>query len=128
MKKIILGALAAVTVTFSSAAADIYITENEQTLTVDCAKDKNVSIQGNESTITLVGTCAAVSIDGNETKLVGSAKSVAINGNENKVTLDRVDALAVNGNNNKVTWNRPLTQKKARVSNLGNGNKVSRAK
>lgn len=128
MKKIIAGALVAVAISFTSAAADISVDENNQTLTVDCAKDKNVSISGNDAKITLVGTCDAVSVDGNKALVSGSVKAVSVNGNENTVKLDGVDALSVNGNKNKVTWKRPLTKKKPLIGNVGNGNKISRAK
>jgi hypothetical protein len=128
MRNIIFGALVGVTVTFTTVAADINVADNGQTLTVDCAKDPNVSIAGNKATITLVGACEALSVDGNEAQISGSAKLVSVNGNDNIVKLDKVDVLGVNGNKNKISWKRPLTKKKPIIGNVGNGNKISRTK
>ena len=50
----------------SIASADVSIMDNDQTVAVDCAKDKNVSIIGNGATVTLTGTCDKVSVSGNK--------------------------------------------------------------
>lgn len=111
------------------AAADAMFADNKQTATVDCAKDANVNISGNEATITLTGTCENVIIAGNKAKLVGSAKNVVVSGNDNTVELDVVDKLMVSGNTNTVSYKKASDpKKKTKVSNPGNKNKVAKAK
>jgi len=110
------------------AAADVSIEDNDKTVAVDCAKDKNVSISGNKATVTLTGVCDTVSVSGNEITLAGSATRVSVSGNDNNVALDGVDALAASGNKNKVTWKKGVKKAKPKISNTGNGNKVAKAK
>ena len=109
----------------STASADVSIVDDKQTVTVDCAKDPNVSIAGNASTVTLNGACKAVVIAGNQTTITGSAASVSIAGNENTANLDTVDSLSVTGNQNTVTYAKASdAKKKTRVSNLGKANTI----
>lgn len=111
----------------STAAADVSIVDNNQTVTVDCAKDPNVSIAGNNAKVTLTGTCKAVVLAGNKATVTGSATSVSVAGNENTATLDVVDTLSVTGNKNVVSYAKASdAKKKTRVSNLGNNNKVTK--
>lgn len=114
----------------SLAVADVSIDDNDQTLTVDCAKDPNVSISGNQATVTLTGTCASVSISGNHATVSGSAKAVSLVGNHNTATLDAVDKLAVLGNHNTATYKKPVSPKlkKTKVRNVGNHNTIMRTK
>ena len=112
----------------SLAAADVTVADNKQTLEVDCAKDKQVNILGNEATITLKGTCTKVSVSGNKANVTGSANTVWIAGNNNNVTLPGVDTLTIAGNNNNVTYKGPVTAKTTKVSNPGNKNTVTRQK
>jgi hypothetical protein len=117
---VVLGSLCGV------AAADAMFADNKQTATVDCAKDANVNISGNEATITLTGVCENVIIAGNKAKLTGSAKNVVVSGNDNAADLDVVDKLLVSGNSNTVTYKKSSdAKKKTKVSNPGNKNKVS---
>lgn len=112
----------------SIASADVTIMDNDQTITVDCAKDKQVSIIGNNASVTLTGTCTAVSITGNGATLSGSAKSVAIQGNDNTAKLASVDSIMVAGNDNTVTYKGPATAKKTKVSAPGNNNSIKKQK
>jgi hypothetical protein len=117
---VVLGALCGV------AAADAMFADNKQTATVDCAKDSNVSISGNEATITLTGVCENVLVSGNKATLTGSAKNVVVSGNNNTVDLDVVDKLLVSGNSNTVGYKKSSDpKKKTKVSNPGNKNKVA---
>jgi hypothetical protein len=117
---VVLGSLGGV------AAADASFFDNKQTATVDCAKDANVNISGNEATITLTGVCENVMIAGNKATLTGSAKNVVVSGNDNTVDLDVVDRLSVPGNKNTVSYKKSSDpKKKTKVSNPGNKNKVS---
>lgn len=111
------------------AAADAMFADNKQTATVDCAKDPNVSITGNEAAITLTGTCEQLLVSGNNAKVTGSAKKTVVSGNDNTVDLDVVDALLVSGNSNTVSYKKSSDpKKKPKVSNPGNKNKVAKKK
>ncbi len=125
--------LASIVLTLGSlcgvAAADAMFTDNKQTATVDCTKDSNVEISGNQATITLTGVCENVNIAGNKAKVVGSAKNVNVSGNENAVDLDVVDNLMVTGNKNVVSYKKSSDPKaKSNVMNTGTKNKVTRKK
>jgi len=112
------------------AAADVALTGNHETVTVDCATDPNVSIMGNHASVTLSGTCKKVSISGNHATVVGSAAIVSITGNHNTAALVAVDLLSTPGNHNTATWKKPIDAKlKApKISNTGNKNTVTQAK
>ncbi len=119
-------AVASLLAVTSIAAADVSLVENQQTVSVDCAKDKQVSLVGNRITVTLVGTCVKVSIAGNQNTVTGSAATVWIAGNANTANLDKVDELSVPGNKNTATYNGPLTAKATKVSNPGTGNTITK--
>ncbi|HEY4175354.1 MAG TPA: DUF3060 domain-containing protein [Kofleriaceae bacterium] len=126
MRKLLFVALV---VSGSVAAADVSIVDNNQTVTVDCAKDPSVSIAGNGAKVTLTGTCKAVVLAGNKATVTGSATSVSIAGNENTGTFDSVDSLSITGNQNTVTYKKASdAKKKTKVSNLGTKNAVTQAK
>jgi len=112
------------------AAADISVTDNNQTLAVDCAKDPNVSIMGNHATVTLTGTCKKVSVSGNHATVTGSANLISISGNHNTASIDGVDKLSTPGNHNTATWKKPIdaTLKKPKISNPGKWNTITQAK
>ena len=109
------------------AAADASFNDNNQTATVDCAKDPSVMIAGNNATITLTGICDNLMVSGNGAKVTGSAKKAMVPGNNNTVDLDQVNTLAVPGNGNTVTYKKPVDAKakKVNVSNTGNKNTVT---
>jgi hypothetical protein len=129
MKTITLhAATLALALTATAARADVNIIDNNQTITVDCAKDKMVNISGNKAAVTLKGTCEAVNISGNKASVKGSATVVNVSGNDNMLALESVDAVVVSGNDNTVSYRKPLKTKATRVANSGNGNKVSQTK
>ena len=124
--------LAFLAIVFGSgfAAADVMNYDDDQTLTVDCAKDKSVMLSGNDNKVTLTGTCTEVNISGNKNTITGSVKSVKLSGNENTFTLDAVDSVLVSGNKNSITYKATVTKtkKKAGYLNSGNGNKFAKVK
>lgn len=126
----IIAFLVATTSFVSLAAADISLSDNNETVAVDCAKDPNVSVSGNHTTLTLTGTCTRVMLSGNHAKIIGSAVTVLISGNENTANLDAVDWVATSGNKNTATYKKPVDAKlkKPKISNTGNGNKITKAK
>jgi hypothetical protein len=125
MKLLVVTTLLAVT---SIASADVSIMDNDQTVEVDCAKDKQVSVVGNHATVTLTGTCTKVSISGNHATVKGAATTVWIAGNHNTATLSGVDTLMVAGNENTVSYKGPITAKATKVSAPGNKNTITKQK
>ena len=112
------------------ASADVSVADNQQTVTVDCAKDPNVEVSGNEATVTLTGNCEAVILSGNKAKVTGSTKSILVSGNDNTANLESVDKIGTPGNNNRVTYKTTIDTKlkKAKISNPGNKNVVAKRK
>ena len=125
MKKL---ALAVLLFGSSVATADVSIVDNNKTLKVDCATDKNVNIIGNGAKVTLVGTCAVISISGNSATVTGSSEKFYLAGNKNTVNADGADDIATPGNKNTVTWKKGLSKKAPAISNPGKDNKISQAK
>lgn len=110
------------------AFADVTVMDNDKTISVDCAKDKNVTLIGNNITANLSGTCESVKVTGNHENVVGSVTNAYVAGNHNTLALDGVDTISVAGNNNTVTHKKPLAKKKTNVSNLGKGNTITQTK
>jgi hypothetical protein len=125
MKKL---ALAVLLTSSTVALADVSIVDNKKTIKVDCAVDKNVNIIGNHATVTLVGTCALVSISGNSATVTGTSEKFYLAGNKNTVNADGADEIATPGNKNTVTWKKGVSKKQPAVSNPGKDNKISQAK
>jgi hypothetical protein len=112
------------------AFADKTIVDNKQTTTIDCAADADVTIAGNENTVTLTGACKSVTVSGNKnTVTAASSEHGYVTGNGNTVTVDAMDYLAVPGNNNVVTYKATITKGgKLKLNNPGKGNKVTKSK
>jgi hypothetical protein len=109
----------------TTAFADVTVMDNNKTLTVDCAKDKNVNLVGNHITVTLTGTCENVRVTGNHEAVTGSVLNVYVAGNNNTLSLDAVDKISIAGNKNSATYKKPASKKKTAVSNTGKDNKIS---
>lgn len=112
----------------AAAHADVNLVDNNQKVTVDCAKDKTVNVAGNKATITLKGTCDMVNISGNKATVTGSAAMVNVSGNDNTLTLDATDHLMISGNKNAITYKKGATVKAPMVMNSGTDNKISQTK
>jgi Protein of unknown function (DUF3060) len=112
----------------SVAFADVTVMDNDKTIAVDCAKDKNVTLIGNNITANLSGTCESVKVTGNHENVVGSVTNAFVAGNHNTLVLDGVDTISVAGNHNTVTHKKPLAKQKTNVSNLGKGNTITQTK
>jgi hypothetical protein len=113
------------------AHADVEINDDEQTVTIDCAKDPKISLNTSRSHITLTGECTEVSLNGASNELtVAIASLVGVNGEANKVVVDLIARIEINGEKNKVTWKKVSTPKKKKpaVSTNGNGNSVRKGK
>ncbi len=121
-------ALALVTIAAATARAEVAIMDNNQKLTVDCAKEKSVSIVGNKATVTLNGTCDRVQIAGNKATVRGSAVQVYVAGNDNTLELDAADEIYVPGNRNTVSFKKGVKARTPKVSSPGNDNKISQTK
>jgi hypothetical protein len=112
----------------ATARADVNLFDNDQKITVDCAKDKEVNIAGNKATVTLTGTCEVVNISGNKATVKGSARNVNVSGNENTLVLDAVDLILVSGNKNTISYKKAVKEKKTGSTNTGTDNKISQGK
>lgn len=111
----------------STASADVMLHDNKQKVTVDCAKDKQVHIHGNDAEVKLTGTCEVVMVAGNNAKVIGSATSVQVTGNKNTLDLDGALSINVTGNENTVSYKKSLDAKKpVGVNNTGTKNKVTK--
>ena len=111
----------------ATASADVTVMDNDKTLTVDCQKDKNVNLVGNNITVTLVGTCENVKVTGNHETVLGSTTNAYVAGNHNTLTLDKVDQISIAGNNNTATYKTAIIKTKTAVSNTGKGNTITKA-
>ncbi|MBA2542097.1 MAG: DUF3060 domain-containing protein [Deltaproteobacteria bacterium] len=110
----------------SPAFAEKQIVDNNAAVTVDCKKDSEVSLVGNNLTVTLVGTCTRVTVTGNREKVTGSSAAFFIAGNHNTVTADATDDITIAGSHNTVTW-KTSKAGSPKVKNPGKDNKVSQA-
>lgn len=128
MKVMLAAAIATLGLAAAAAHADVNLVDNNQKVTVDCAKEKSVNISGNKATVTLTGTCDEVNISGNKATVKGSAKMVMISGNESTLTLDATDHLMISGNKNAITYKKGATTKAPMVMNSGTDNKISQTK
>ena len=108
----------------TAALADVNEIDNNKKHDVDCAKDANVRVSGNNNTFTLKGTCKSVQISGNKNVVKGDgATSVSLSGNENSVTLT-IENLAVSGDKNAVSYK----VKKPTVADTGEKNAITPGK
>lgn len=111
------------------AHADVAINDSSQTLTIDCAKDAEISINGSANTLTLVGPCKKVAVNGSACTLtIKSVVKLAVNGSGNSLDVNAVDKIAVTGTDNKVTYKRPVKAKRTKVANVGRDNSIKRVK
>ncbi len=101
---------------------------SEKTVTHDCAKDPEVSVNVGGGTYTFTGPCTKVSINGsgNQVKLA-SVEKLAVNGSKNTVDVDAVDKVAVTGSDNTVTYKRGV-HGKPKAASLGTNNKLEQVK
>ena len=111
----------------SPALAERQIVDNNATVTVDCKKDGEVSLIGNNMTITLVGTCTRVNVTGNREKVTGSSTTFFIAGNHNTVIAESTDDITLAGNHNTVTWKKSGKGATPKIANPGKDNKISQA-
>ena len=121
-------AVLALSLIAATASADVTVMDNKKTLTVDCAKDKNVNLVGNHITVTLTGTCEKVTATGNHATVNGSTTNAFVAGNENKLNLDGVDNISVSGNRNTITYKKALAKKKTTLAIGGKDNNVTQTK
>lgn len=123
------GLFAAASLLDSSAFAEAVFNDAEVDVSHDCGKDPEVTIESASGTYTLTGTCTKVSINGASNKVsIAAAEKVAVTGSSNEVTIEAADKIAVVGSSNQVRWKKGLKGPKAKVSNVGTQNKISKIK
>jgi hypothetical protein len=127
MKKLTLAA-ATLSLAAATASADVNIIDNNQKVTVDCAKEKSVNIVGNKATVTLTGTCQSVNISGNKATVKGTVLSVNISGDNNSLVLDGVDGILLSGDENTITYKKGVKEKAPKVMDSGDKNSVTQTK
>jgi hypothetical protein len=87
--------------------------------TWDCARDAVVTINTNEGSFAITGTCRRISVNGNGNTVTAEATAkLDVNGNSNTIEARQADAIATTGNDNRVSYGNPG----ARTSNVGHGN------
>lgn len=107
--------------------ADSMLAGNNQTLSIDCAKQKTVSVTGNDNKVTLTGTCTRVTLTGNGNTVTGSTGALTLTGNDNQVQADSLDSVHIMGKTNTVSWKRAVTGASPSVSDMGKNNTVTQA-
>jgi hypothetical protein len=122
MKTIVLATLV---LTASTAFAEVSIVDNNKKLTVDCAKDREVNLIGNNISVTLVGTCKLITVTGNNATVSGSGEKFYIAGNSNTVAANAADEIHIAGNKNTVSWRKGASKPSPKISNPGKDNKVT---
>lgn len=85
------------------------VNENEQTKAIDAA-GRDVTINGNRNKLTLRGECHALTLSGNG----------------NTVEVETVTSISLPGNHNQVAWGKAAGGEKPQITDLGNGNSVTR--
>lgn len=119
--------MVAVVVLLSAPAyAERQIVDNNTSVTVDCKKDSEVTLVGNNLTVTLVGSCTRVNVTGNREKVTGSAATFFVGGSHNTITADSLDDITLAGSHNTVTWKKS-GKGSPKVTNPGKDNKVTQA-
>lgn len=88
------------------------INDGGATLTLDCGDGGRIVINGADNTITAIGGC----------------EKVVVNGSGNKVAIIAADKIVVTGSNNAVTYQRGFTKKSPKVARLGVGNTIAKIK
>ena len=111
-----------------ASAKSIVVEKNDVTDTYNC-EGGTANVKGNRDTVTLTD-CSQVSITGNynHVTLSGNSPDLDVMGNNNQVAAGHVKKISTMGNKNAVTWTSPNEDEKPSISNLGNGNSISRAK
>ncbi|HSK03181.1 MAG TPA: DUF3060 domain-containing protein [Kofleriaceae bacterium] len=101
---------------------------SEKTVTHDCAKEPEVSVNVAGGTYTFTGPCTKVSINGSGNKVkLASVEKLAINGSKNTVEVDAVDKASVTGSENTLSYRRGVNGK-PKVASLGANNKLEQVK
>lgn len=113
----------------SSASAEVVFDQASQTASHDCGADPEVVISSASGSITLTGACSKVSIEGASNKVsIAQAQRVDVEGSSNEVDIVAADKISVVGSSNQVRWKRGIKSAKAKVSNVGTANKISKTK
>ncbi len=119
-------AVAVVLLAAAPAFAERQIVDNNASVTVDCKKDNEVTLVGNNLTVTLIGSCTRVNVTGNREKVTGSATTFFVGGNHNTITAGTTDDITVAGSHNTVTWKKS-GKGSPKIANPGKDNKVTQA-
>jgi hypothetical protein len=101
----------------------------ETSITHDCDKEGDVSINVSRATAVFTGTCAKISINGSENKVtIAAVKKLKVNGAKNTVDVTAADEIAATGVGNTVTYKKSVAGKKTAVRSPGLDNKITEVK
>jgi len=95
----------------------------------DCAKEPSVHILRGEGTYAFKGACKTIRVEGGNNKLtIEAVDTLRIVGGGNAIDVGALGAASIMGSGNKLTWRTAQSGAEPRVSTVGAGNQVSRAK
>jgi hypothetical protein len=95
----------------------------------DCKKDPVVNINHGKGKYTFTGACKEVNVNGGENTIaIASTAALHLTGGKNKITIGDVDDINVVGADNVITYKKGVTGDAPKVSQIGDGNKISKAK
>jgi hypothetical protein len=101
----------------------------ETSITHDCDKEGDVSINVSRATAVFTGTCAKISINGSENKVtIAAVKKLKVNGAKNTVDVGAADEIAATGIGNAITYKKSVSGKKTTVRSPGVDNKITEVK
>jgi hypothetical protein len=103
------------TLAVSAAPPEFVITGDDSDARYECwgtTAAAGVVITGSNNTVKLIGTCGALTI----------------NGNRNTVASDTIGDIVIKGRENTVTYKKAAKGAKPKVSDLGKDNKVKKVK
>jgi hypothetical protein len=101
----------------------------ETSITHDCDKEGDVSVNVSRATAVFTGTCAKISINGSENKVtIAAVKKLKVNGAKNTVDVGAADEIAATGIGNAITYKKSVAGKKTTVRSPGLDNKITEVK
>ncbi|WP_425145599.1 DUF3060 domain-containing protein [Deinococcus sp.] len=72
------------------------------------------------------GDAATITGNSNKLTLTGNCTKLSVQGNKNVVSVAVVGQIVATGNGNSVTWGKALRGSKPSITQIGNGNKITK--
>jgi len=112
---VVAGLLVGASPVLSASPPEIVINDDEADARYDCSgtyAGASVVINGSKNTVALTGTCNVLTI----------------NANHNKVSVETIASIVIKGRENSVTYEKAAKGATPKVTDLGKGNTVKKAK